>query len=286
LNSGIFNNQNATRHFVSTLQQKNSTVEWMPGLDDDFLGDSRDATNASIQNSLVRNLQLNRVALLLVPPLQQQRQHPHAATGMMLKISHQSIATFAAVPCNAGASAIFKLLQARPALLGKRLKRPPDAAAAAAAVVATVSQRLETPPAPQPAAAAAAAAAAALNHSSPLRTRPIAACAAPTEKGSLKTACRTDSDDDADVDAVNVTFPAQQEVVVETFTTSTTTNTTTTNTTTTETTTTTTNESSSSGNTAALVQEASRCIESALTAFGNIQDLIDRGDHTQASFLI
>jgi hypothetical protein len=43
---------------------------------------------------------------------------------MMLKISHKAITKFAKVPNNAGASAIFKLFQARPQLLEKRIKRP------------------------------------------------------------------------------------------------------------------------------------------------------------------
>jgi hypothetical protein len=55
---------------------------------------------------------------------------------MMLKISHKAIMKFAMVPNNAGASAIFKLFQARPALLEKRLKRP-----AATAVVVSQEQR-------------------------------------------------------------------------------------------------------------------------------------------------
>jgi hypothetical protein len=38
---------------------------------------------------------------------------------MMLKIAHKAIAKFSMVPNNAGASAIFKLFQARPALLEK-----------------------------------------------------------------------------------------------------------------------------------------------------------------------
>jgi hypothetical protein len=98
--------------------------------------DRRDATYASIKNCLKRNQQLNRVALLLVPPpLQQQQQRSHSAGTMMLKVSHRAIAKFAiVVPAriNAGASAVFKLLQSRPQLLEKRLKRPPTAAAVAA----------------------------------------------------------------------------------------------------------------------------------------------------------
>jgi hypothetical protein len=52
---------------------------------------------------------------------------------MMLKISHMAITRFAAIPNNAGASSIFKLLQARPALLQRRIKRQTAVAAAAAA---------------------------------------------------------------------------------------------------------------------------------------------------------
>jgi hypothetical protein len=73
---------------------------------------NRDASYASIQSSLKRNQQLNRVALLLAPPpsplLQRQQQQYHA-TNMMLKISHMAITKYATVPNNAGMSAIFKL---------------------------------------------------------------------------------------------------------------------------------------------------------------------------------
>jgi hypothetical protein len=57
---------------------------------------------------------------------------------MILKISHAVITKFATVPNNDGASAIFRLLQARPAILEKRLQLP--AAAAAAAVLARQQQ--------------------------------------------------------------------------------------------------------------------------------------------------
>jgi hypothetical protein len=58
---------------------------------------------------------------------------------MMLKVYHTAITKFATVaPSNAGASAIFKLLQARPALLVKRIQ-PPAAAAPAAAPAAAGS---------------------------------------------------------------------------------------------------------------------------------------------------
>jgi hypothetical protein len=65
------------------------------------------------------------------PPPQQQQQ---------LQISHMAIAKFATVPNNAATSAIFKLLQARPALLMKRIQLPTiTARATAAATVTTVS---------------------------------------------------------------------------------------------------------------------------------------------------
>jgi Leucine Rich repeat len=68
-NGGIFDDQDATQHFVFALQQKKSTIEEMPLLDPLYLPeDGRDATYASIKNSLTRNQQLNCVALLLVPP--------------------------------------------------------------------------------------------------------------------------------------------------------------------------------------------------------------------------
>jgi hypothetical protein len=71
------------------------------------------------------NQQLNRVVLLLIPPPPTQ-QH---ATSMVLKISHKVITKFATVgSSNAGASAMFKLFQARPALLEKRIKQPAVAA--------------------------------------------------------------------------------------------------------------------------------------------------------------
>jgi hypothetical protein len=135
-NRDIFNDIQATQHFVSTLQHKISSVQKLPLTSPyHFPKDSRDAIYASIKCSLIRNHQVNRVALLLVPPpptphlQQQQQQH---ATGMMLKISHKAITKFATVGSNnAGTSAIFKLFQARPALLEKRIKRPSPAAAAA-----------------------------------------------------------------------------------------------------------------------------------------------------------
>jgi Leucine Rich repeat len=131
-NGGIFNDQDATQRFVTTLQQKRSSIQELPWFSDYLHGNIRAAMNACIKLSLIRNQQLNRVALLLVPPpppLQRRQQQQHA-TSMMLKISHKAIAKFATVPNNAtGASAIFKLLQARPALLEKRIKRPAAATA-------------------------------------------------------------------------------------------------------------------------------------------------------------
>jgi hypothetical protein len=144
LNDDMFDDEDATQRFVSVLQQQESTVQEMPGLDlDDFPGDeaSHITTLNSIRNSLVRNQQLNRVNLLLLAPQPQQqpppRPQPGSATTMMLKISHKVIATFAAVPNNAGLSAIFKLLRARPAI-------PLTTARAAAASVPTTTTTTTT----------------------------------------------------------------------------------------------------------------------------------------------
>jgi Leucine Rich repeat len=129
---GIFNDPETTQQFVSTLQQKKSSVQELPLLRPYHFPGDKDRyipTFASIQNSL------NNVALILVPlpppppppppPLQRRRrQQQHATSSMMLKISHRAVTKFAAVPNkNAGASAIFKLFTARPQLLKTRLQR-------------------------------------------------------------------------------------------------------------------------------------------------------------------
>jgi Leucine Rich repeat len=153
--NNLFNREDATRHCVTTLRHKNSSVEDLPGVSQHFKECrnffSKDPTYVSICQCLTRNKQLNRVDMpLLVPPPslppQQHQQHDHHhyhqqnAGTMMLKTWHKAIAKFAMVRNNnAGASAIFKLFTARPQLLEKRLKRPPPTAAAAA-VADTVSQ--------------------------------------------------------------------------------------------------------------------------------------------------
>jgi hypothetical protein len=124
-NPFVFVDEDATQHFVTTLHQTKSSVQELPLIrKKDFPVNIRDASYASIQNSLIRNQQLNRVALLLAPPPLPPLQRQQHATRMMLKISHKSITKFATIPNNAGASAIFKLLQARPAILEKRLRQP------------------------------------------------------------------------------------------------------------------------------------------------------------------
>jgi Leucine Rich repeat len=154
-NQDIFKDKTATEHFVTTLQQKKSSLQDLP-IDCifDFPGryDQRSVIVASIQSCLTRNQQLNRVgALFLLPPSpplpppppllhQQQQQHATTTHSRVLKISHQAITKLAANNSNAQvvASAIFQLLQVRPALLEKqRIKKRqlPDAAAAAAAAV-------------------------------------------------------------------------------------------------------------------------------------------------------
>jgi pyoverdine/dityrosine biosynthesis protein Dit1 len=66
---GIFNNADATQHFVSTLQRKKSSAQELPMIDPHELPEgNRDATYASIKRSLMRNQQLNRVDTLLLFP--------------------------------------------------------------------------------------------------------------------------------------------------------------------------------------------------------------------------
>jgi hypothetical protein len=152
-NESIFNDQDATQHFVSTLEQKKSSVEDMPHvLDYYFYPEFRHRTIcASIRSSLTRNQQLNRVvALLLVPQLPTPQQQQGATTSMMLYkiLAHKAIAKFATIGSsninnnnnNGGASAIFQLFQVQPALLKKKqIKRPSPAAAAAAAAATTAT---------------------------------------------------------------------------------------------------------------------------------------------------
>ena len=61
----------------------------------------------------------------------------------MLKISHKAIAENAKVRSNAGASAIFKLFTARPALLEKRINRPSETAAVAVRTAAAVAVAMD-----------------------------------------------------------------------------------------------------------------------------------------------
>jgi hypothetical protein len=56
---GIFNDQDNTQHFVSTLQQTPSSVQDLPWIRY-IIGA---AAYASIKRSLMRNQQLNRVAV-------------------------------------------------------------------------------------------------------------------------------------------------------------------------------------------------------------------------------
>jgi Leucine Rich repeat len=123
---GVFYNADATQRFVSTLQHKKSSVQELPGITPDFPNSITASMYATITNSLIRNQQLNRVNLLLAPlTLQHHHQPPTGTTTFWIKTCHKAIAKFAnkVIPNNAGASAIFKLFQARPQLLEKRLKR-------------------------------------------------------------------------------------------------------------------------------------------------------------------
>jgi hypothetical protein len=140
VNLGVFDDADATQHFVTTLQYKMSTVQDFNRYHRESLFEQE--TCDIIERSLLRNKQLNRVNLLLAPtPHVQQQNHNHEAAMMMYKTWHKAIAKFATVPDNAGASAIFKLIQARPALLETRLQRP----AAAAAVVSSHGRKRPRP---------------------------------------------------------------------------------------------------------------------------------------------
>jgi hypothetical protein len=124
----FFQNEEATQQLLTTLQQKNSTVQRLI-----HFGEFRDvigaATIASINNSMKCNEQMNhRVNVLLLAPSHPAATRPGSQiatrTLMMLKTWHnKAITKFAIVLNNIGASAIFKLFTARPQLLENRLQR-------------------------------------------------------------------------------------------------------------------------------------------------------------------
>jgi hypothetical protein len=116
---------------------KNTTIEQLQGIPKYAGGMPHiiDLIN-TIQTIYPRNKCLNHVDLLLAPlSLPQHQPSPTgsstatnaaaaAATARIwMKTCPMAIAKFAKVPKNAGATAIFKLFQARPALLEKRVKR-------------------------------------------------------------------------------------------------------------------------------------------------------------------
>jgi Leucine Rich repeat len=130
-----------TQHFITALQHRNSSLQALPELIPQLFpkktfGHRAATYYSSIQDSLTRNRQLHRVNNILLapspPPPPRQQQPGTSNTTLLLKISHKAITSkFAAIPNNAGASAIFKLFTARPQLLAKRIKRPPPAVAVA-----------------------------------------------------------------------------------------------------------------------------------------------------------
>jgi hypothetical protein len=69
-NDGVFNDEDATEHFVSALQHTKSSVQELPEIDEDHFRGLSAAMHTRIQNSLTRNQQLNHVHLLLAPPPQ------------------------------------------------------------------------------------------------------------------------------------------------------------------------------------------------------------------------
>jgi Leucine Rich repeat len=116
-NHRVFDDEHTTLHFAAMLH-KNTTVQVL------LLTGTRAPEELCVTTKIIcaRNQNLAQVNVLLAPPLSppQQEQQLRNVGSMMLKTSHKAITKFAAtVPNNAGASAIFKLFQARPGLLEK-----------------------------------------------------------------------------------------------------------------------------------------------------------------------
>ena len=136
---------------MSTLKNKNSSLQELPGiLPRHNPGRVRLVLYNIVQNSLTRNQQLNLVNLLSAPPATQPHRPQRIAATMMLKLWHKAIikltaipiSEFTASPNNAGASAIFKLLTARPPqLLAKFLQRPTTATDPATAAASRKEHR-------------------------------------------------------------------------------------------------------------------------------------------------
>jgi Leucine Rich repeat len=135
LNHALFSDGNANQQFIAKLL-KNAMVQELLG--DPAAGELHDTTS----NVCARHKCFNHVNLLLAPllPDHHQQQQNYETTTMMLKTCHRAIAKFAMNGprgINSGASAIYKLFQARPQLLEKRLRR---SSAAVAATTTAVSQ--------------------------------------------------------------------------------------------------------------------------------------------------
>jgi hypothetical protein len=156
-NEGIFDNEDSVQRFAAKLHKNVSVQELLA----DWHGIHGQDISSTANTICARNKCLAHADLLLLPPLplplpppplpqeQQQRQRPgnyRGSTLMWMKTCHKAIANFATVPNKAGASAIFKLLQARPALWQKRLKPPPTAAVAAVAAAVTANPHSSLPP--------------------------------------------------------------------------------------------------------------------------------------------
>jgi hypothetical protein len=138
-NGGLFYDGNANQQFIAKLL-KNATVQELLGVP--ATGELHDTAS----NVCTRNKSLNQATLLLAPLPRcntrdhHQQQQNYEMTTMMLKTCHRAIAKFAKNGprgINSGASAIYKLFQARPQLLEKRLRR---SSAAVAATTTAVSQ--------------------------------------------------------------------------------------------------------------------------------------------------
>jgi hypothetical protein len=117
-NDNAFKNADAVENLMRVLRQRTSLEECTTELD--FIGfpDYDDI----VDNSMARNTRL-RHAKELLSPRQPRTGWP---IGSKSGIWYEAFAKMGRRDDNAGASAIFDILQKRPMLVEKRLRRPPE----------------------------------------------------------------------------------------------------------------------------------------------------------------
>jgi Leucine Rich repeat len=121
-NRYVFVDSNAMQHFADVLSQ-HTGLEKLVGLDK--------KRYPAIHNMLVRNVRIRRAQELLAPR-QPRTNVPIASKSGIWCVALSKLAPRRNNSC--GASAIFKILQARPAILEKQLRGPSTAAATTTAV--------------------------------------------------------------------------------------------------------------------------------------------------------